>query len=248
MGILERIEAKLDQLLAAQGNGQSVDLNSFAETEGAGSPTAIVGTAPQPSAAAVGETELDAAGFPWDARIHASSKEKVAAGTWKYKRGVEQNVKDSVENEFRAAGYGADVGGQTSAPAAPAVPVNGPAPVVVAGEQVPQQPQVPAAPVAGAGVNLPGLTLPTAPAPVAAPEPVKVQMPAWVEGAELDDSQITAVAAAAYAKLGEQAFAKLQGLFKMAPGTAITELPAEFRDSFHRVAADDTLLAHYQIV
>lgn len=238
MGILERIEAKLDQLLAAQGSGQAVDLNSFT--------TPDVGTAPQaaPSSVAVGETELDKAGFPWDARIHASSKEKVAAGTWKYKRGVEQDVKDGVENEMRAAGYGNQLP-QTDATPAPAV---GTAPAVDA--PVPTAPvaEVPAAPVAGAGVNLPGLTLPQAPAPVAAPEPVKVVMPAWVEGAELDDSQITAVAAAAYAKLGADGFGKLQALFKMAPGTTITDLPAEYRDSFHRVAADDTLLAHYQIV
>jgi len=239
MGILERIEAKLDQLLAAQGSGQSVNLNSFTDT-------ADVGTAPQgaaPSAAASVDSELDLAGMPWDARIHSSSKEKVAAGTWKYKRGVEQNVKDSIENEYRAAGFGS-AAPQTGAAG---VPGTGSAPAVAA--TVPQAPVTQAAttPVAG-GVNLPGLSLPQAPVVEAKPEPVKVVMPAYVEGAELDDSQITSVAAAAYAKLGDQGFAKMQALFKMAPGATITDLPQEFRDSFHRIASDDSLLAHYQIV
>lgn len=238
MGIAERIEEKLDLVLSLLQSGQSTPLLDF--TEG----TTIQGTAPQePQAVNAVEFsgELDLQGFPWDARIHASSKEKVAAGTWKYKRGVEQNVKDAVENEFRAAGFG----NKAAAAASGNVPGAGAAQPVVTHEPQAAVPQTPAAP---AGVNLPGLSLPTAPAPVAAPEPVKVAMPAYVQGAELDDSQITAVAAAAYATLGETGFGKLQALFKMAPGTTIVDLPAEYRDSFHAIASNPELLAHYQIV
>jgi len=37
---------------------------------------------------AVDMNEVDANGFPWDERIHASSKNKIADGTWRIKRGV----------------------------------------------------------------------------------------------------------------------------------------------------------------
>ena len=48
--------------------------------------------------------ELDKAGLPWDARIHAASKKKLAkTETWKLKRGVEQTLVDQVEAELRAA-------------------------------------------------------------------------------------------------------------------------------------------------
>lgn len=46
--------------------------------------------------------DLDSAGLPWDKRIHASSRAKVAAGTWRYKRGVEPEVTAQVEAELRA--------------------------------------------------------------------------------------------------------------------------------------------------
>lgn len=32
--------------------------------------------------------ELDSAGFPWDATLHAASRKKIADGTWRRKRGV----------------------------------------------------------------------------------------------------------------------------------------------------------------
>lgn len=48
-------------------------------------------------------TELDANGLPWDARIHASTKTKVKAGTWKYKPKLDDQLKAQVEAELRAA-------------------------------------------------------------------------------------------------------------------------------------------------
>ena len=47
------------------------------------------------------EVELDSAGFPWDARIHAQNKAKKADGTWKAARGVDKNLVDLVEAEYR---------------------------------------------------------------------------------------------------------------------------------------------------
>jgi len=45
--------------------------------------------------------EVDSKGMPWDARIHSSSKAKVADGSWKYRRGVSDEEVKRVENELR---------------------------------------------------------------------------------------------------------------------------------------------------
>jgi len=50
------------------------------------------------------DVDLDEAGLPWDARIHASTKTKLArGGTWKYKRGTDKALIETVEAELRAA-------------------------------------------------------------------------------------------------------------------------------------------------
>lgn len=46
--------------------------------------------------------ELDAAGIPWDARIHASTKTKKTDLTWKARRGVDQAVIENVTAELVA--------------------------------------------------------------------------------------------------------------------------------------------------
>lgn len=46
--------------------------------------------------------ELDAQGFPWDKRIHSSSRAKVANGNWRYARNLEGSVIQAVEAELRA--------------------------------------------------------------------------------------------------------------------------------------------------
>lgn len=88
--------------------------------------------------------QLDSAGFPWDERIHSSTKSKKDDGTWTARRGA-KNLVASVEAELRAKGFGAPA---TTTPAAPVA--------------------TPAAPVAPAPV-MPALNIP---APVAAPAPV----------------------------------------------------------------------------
>jgi hypothetical protein len=45
--------------------------------------------------------ELDSHGLPWDARIHARTKTKVADGSWKLMRGVASNVVEKIEAELR---------------------------------------------------------------------------------------------------------------------------------------------------
>jgi hypothetical protein len=46
---------------------------------------------------------FDAAGLPWDERIHSSSKAIVADGTWRQKRGVSELLVKKVEAELRDA-------------------------------------------------------------------------------------------------------------------------------------------------
>jgi hypothetical protein len=54
-------------------------------------PVAPVPSAPVPPVPlASGAVALDRDGLPWDARIHAASKTKVAAGTWKLKKGMSE--------------------------------------------------------------------------------------------------------------------------------------------------------------
>lgn len=47
--------------------------------------------------------ELDVKGLPWDGRIHASSKAKVADGSWRMKRGVDEALVATVIAELKAA-------------------------------------------------------------------------------------------------------------------------------------------------
>lgn len=51
-----------------------------------------------------GTVELDAKGFPWDERIHASTKTKNKDNTWKSRRGVSDELTRTVENELRSKG------------------------------------------------------------------------------------------------------------------------------------------------
>ncbi len=46
--------------------------------------------------------EVDSKGFPWDGRIHASSRVKVADGTWRQRRNLDDATLSQVENELRA--------------------------------------------------------------------------------------------------------------------------------------------------
>lgn len=44
--------------------------------------------------------DLDKNGIPWDERIHSSSRAKIADGSWKLKRGVDDNVVSTVKAEL----------------------------------------------------------------------------------------------------------------------------------------------------
>ena len=141
-------------------------------------PAAPVPPAPAPSPvvppAPVAPTgpELDAAGMPYDPRIHSGTKAKIADGTWRKKRGVDDAVVAQVEQQLRNA-----LAAPAAAPVAPVAPAAPPAPAPVVPAPAPA-PVVPApapapAPVAAAPVA------PAAPiAPAVPPAPVAPAAPA----------------------------------------------------------------------
>lgn len=46
--------------------------------------------------------DVDAKGFPWDGRIHASSKTVTKDGSWRYRRGVDDDEIRKVETELKS--------------------------------------------------------------------------------------------------------------------------------------------------
>jgi len=125
-------------------------------------------TAPEAAASAPAPA-VDAAGLPWDARIHAGTKAVNADGRWKKRKGVQPLDVSKVEAELRAqlaAGAPAPVA-ETAPAAAPAAPVPlppGAAAPVATGDAVPPVPVPPApqapAPVPPAPAAAGGLTFP----------------------------------------------------------------------------------------
>lgn len=102
----------------------------------------------------VGGVDLDKTGLPWDGRIHAESKAKIADGTWRKKRGVDPALVATVEAELRQV-----MGAAPAAPLAPVAPISAPQAATVT---------MPTAGVASLAVAVPAP--PTAPvAPVAPP-------------------------------------------------------------------------------
>jgi hypothetical protein len=66
--------------------------------------TAAVAPTAQPAAsagAAPGAAETDSAGDVWDVRIHSAGKSKIAAGTWKLKKGVDKSVVEQITAQNR---------------------------------------------------------------------------------------------------------------------------------------------------
>ena len=101
--------------------------------------------------------ELDKNGLPWDARIHAESKAKIADGSWRRKRGVEDTLVATVEAELRQVmGAPVAVAGVPAAPLAapivttpaPAAPAGASSPTITASPVVAPPPPAPPAPPA----------------------------------------------------------------------------------------------------
>lgn len=156
---------------------------AFAQTAAITPPPAAPAAPPTAPPAASGER--DSKGMPWDGRIHASSKAKVADGSWRYKRGVDDAVIAPIEAEIRAT------------LAAPAVAVGGAAPAFGAHpfQQQPEQPApVVAPPVAAAPVAPPPpaapVAVPVAPATAMTYETLMAALPPKIVSGELTASQM----------------------------------------------------------
>lgn len=115
---------------------------------------ALTGMAAAPTPHAPG-VDRDAAGLPWDERIHASTKSKIADGTWKSKRGVDAALVVAVEAELRACDYPSGIGGHpeqgTLDPTQAFGGAAAPAPLPIAPPAAPSAPAAPAAPLVSAG-------------------------------------------------------------------------------------------------
>lgn len=91
----------------------------FTPTELAAQPaSAVTAEAPAPQLAA--GIELDVDGVPWDARIHSDAAEpKTATGRWKRRRGIEQELYDSVTAELKLLASGKVGTAELPVPTAP---------------------------------------------------------------------------------------------------------------------------------
>lgn len=120
-------------------------------------------TAPATPPASNVPLEYDAAGMPWDARIHQKAKSRKKDGTWKLQKGIDQTLVQSVVSELAAK--------RLSPSAAPLLSMTAPLPATVVPPPPPvplnalNEPFVPAVPPPP---NVP----PPPPADVPAPSPV----------------------------------------------------------------------------
>lgn len=97
-----------------------------------------------PAPAFSGETDKN--GYAWDERIHAGTRAKNGDGTWRYKRGVHDDLVEQVEAAQRASRGAAPPPSQTVStepvPAAGAPVAAPPPPVTAAAPVVPTPPQL----------------------------------------------------------------------------------------------------------
>lgn len=153
-------------------------------TTSAAIPTAPVPPAPNSAPAAaiaapqtgspVGGVDLDKTGLPWDGRIHAESKAKIADGTWRKKRGVDPALVATVETELRQV-----MGAAPAVPFAPVAPIPAPQAATVT---------MPTAGVASSAAAVPAP--PTAPVvPVAPPPPAPLAQAAPPVGSVPQDAR-----------------------------------------------------------
>jgi len=143
------------------------------------------------------EGELDAEGIPWDKRIHASSKGKVAKGTWRTKRGIDVAVLAQVKAELlqniHIAANPVAIPAAPITPATPAVAAPVLAPVAVV-EPLTMAPQIPAGPPAQ--VTIPAAVVAPIAPPMAVPagghtlESFKANMP-MVIGTLITEGKLT---------------------------------------------------------
>jgi len=98
LGILERIEAKLDKLLGAESAPAEAGRWKTDRVEVAAPElTPTVEVQPElPVEESKGSGMLDDGGYEWDERIHSSNKKKTAKGIWTRRRGIDDSLYNQV--------------------------------------------------------------------------------------------------------------------------------------------------------
>ena len=126
--------------------------------------------------------DFDKEGLPWDERIHSSNHKLTAQGVWQRRRGVSDEVYNSVKAELLGKWEAAEPVVEAPAPVATPEPVQAPvqAPAAPAPVQAFVPVQAPVAAPAPAPVQafVPVQAPVAAPAPVVAPAPVAPTAPA----------------------------------------------------------------------
>jgi len=227
MGVLEDILAALNSIDSKLGGNKvsavaAAVAENLADTD---TTTVNVGTAPDAPVTATndGTVEVDARSFPWDARIHASTKSKIKDLSWKSKRDVDPQLVLAVENEYRALGFGA-----------PETPVPDLAPLT---------------PSAQTGTpTLPGLPAGLPPIPAAKAPAVTVEMPVIVEGQEIDDNLIMQVGAAMYAKYKVEFIDQCFALLQMPEGSSVKDIDPNYRWHFYLMGTSEQYQQHCGLV
>lgn len=92
----------------------------------------------------VGSTELDSRGLPWDVRIHSKERSRNKDESWRYKRGVEDEIVKQVEAELKLTLPAANL---THTPLQPVPTVENVVPFVAPPQLAPQVFVAPVAPV-----------------------------------------------------------------------------------------------------
>lgn len=120
MGLLEQLLERLNQLnarLDALEGAASLTVDNTQDT------TVITGQVVESTTAGTGEgIELDKDGIPWDERIHAGTQTKTAKQTWTRKKGITDELYDSVIAELKAKHGGEQTQTETTAPTPPVKP------------------------------------------------------------------------------------------------------------------------------
>lgn len=149
------------------------------------------GPAAIPTASPSSDVELDGDGLPWDGRIHsgpADKRPKNADGTWRKKRGVDDETIATVTAELRQV-MGAPASGNPPAAASPEpAPAAAPTPAPAAPPPTPAAAGMESGPaVASPAANVPTPPAPPVPAVPAAPTPPPAAPAADVPAASFAD-------------------------------------------------------------
>lgn len=199
--------------------------------EPAAAPTAETATAPAgstetttsaPATAAPAGVDLapattnPEASIPWDSRIHAGSKAKLAKKPhgWKMKRGVAADLVAAVEAELIAA--------MAASPANPVEPAGNAAPTAAEPSATPASPAAPAAaPTTAAAVAQPASPAPAQPAAPAGAVSTFPELMAKITASGIDQATVTA----AVNKQGLQALPLLAARPDLIPAVAAELFP-----------------------